>query len=504
MLTFAFVSLFLVAILLRLLPARMAPHGSGVDQWFWRAYIEAVRREKRFPPNLPQFLLDEAQWYPPLFPWLLSRLPVSVFERYAGLVAISLDLLRMLMLIWTTRALSGSDLSALVAGFAYALTPVLITYNMQLNPRGLGALFLDATWLSVAAAVLGDGNPLFWGLALVFAGLVLITHKMTTQLFVFTAVVGTGLSLDFKLALLVPGAMLSAFILSGGFYRFVLRAHGDILAFWYRNWRWSGSNPVLESPIYGEPGFESPSKYYRRGGAAWLRRLQFVVGFNPWMPAVLAIGLLAGWNGHAFTSLETWAFAWLAISFVFALLTTLVPALRCLGQGYLYGYNGSFPAALALGLSAPPLAGSWYWPTLVGVTVFASFAALAAFFRALRTSRTMKVDADLDAAISRLDTLPEGAVMCLPQHWHDVVAYRTGKAVAFGGHGYGFSQLAPVFPRFVVPVRDFIVEQRVAYLLLWLVYVNDKFINDLPAAEIEIFGDYRLYKFADTVEEGMV
>lgn len=487
--------LLLLAAVLRVLPTRLAPHGGGVDQWFWRAYIETARRTGRFPPDLPQFQLDAAQWYPPLFPLLLVRAPAALFERHAGRVAVLLDLLRMAMLMLATQWLSGSESAALLAGGVYALTPLLITYNMQLNPRGLGALFLDAMWLCVAAVLLQNASPWWWLVAAVLAGLVLLTHKMTTQLLVFTAMLGACMTKDVRVALLLPAAVLAALLLSGGFYRRVLQAHGDIIVFWYKNWRWSGSNPILESPIYGEPGAESAGKFYRSGWRPWLRRLQFVIGFNPWMPTLLGVGVLAWWSGHGFSLLELAVFAWLALTFAFALLTTLVPAFRCFGQGYLYGYNGSFPAAMALGVSGGTLAQTWYWPLATIAAALASVAALVAFFRALRSSRTMKVDADLDAAITRLAVLPAGTVMCLPQHWHDVVAYRTGKPVAFGGHGYGFERLAPVFPRLTVPVREFMAAQSVAYLLLWPAYANAKFLADLPAASLETFGDYQLYRF---------
>src|SRR5262249_37511317 len=56
----------LLAYVLRSLPHRLSPQGLGVDHWFWKPYIETYRRERRFPPELPQSLLDEAQWYPPL------------------------------------------------------------------------------------------------------------------------------------------------------------------------------------------------------------------------------------------------------------------------------------------------------------------------------------------------------------------------------------------------------------------------------------------------------
>ena len=87
----------------------IAPHGTGVDQWFWKAYVEKLRDERKFPPDLPQFLLDEAQWYPPLFPVILARLPRPVFDRHARYLAILIDLLRLGLLVAATRWLSGSD-----------------------------------------------------------------------------------------------------------------------------------------------------------------------------------------------------------------------------------------------------------------------------------------------------------------------------------------------------------------------------------------------------------
>jgi hypothetical protein len=491
-----FLGLIALALVLRVIPAVVAPHGAGVDQWFWRAYIEKLRATKIFPPQLPQFLLDEAQWYPPLFPVLLSKLPATAFSQYGRYLAVLIDLLRLLVLVLATRWLSGSDQAALIAGAAYSITPVLVTYNMQLNPRGMAALFLDLCWLTVAALLLKDAAPWLWCVALLLAGLVLLTHKMTTQIFWFIALAGAGISERIELALLVPGGMVAAYLLSGGFYRKVLSAHADIASFWRQNWHWSGSNPILESPVYGEPGFESPTKYYRGGWRPWLRRLQFVLGFNPWMPAMLVIGAAAYVQGYAFSRIETWVFAWLSLCFAFALLTTLVPVLRCLGQGYLYGYNGGFPAALALGMTWYGMRNQGFWQAVVALTVLACVAGLTAFFRTLRTSRTMKVDAQLEAAIERLAALPEGVVMCFPQHWHDVVAYRTRQPVLFGGHGYGFRRLQCVFPRLLEPVGTLIAQHQVKYLLTYEGYCNARFLADLPTAAIECFGEYRLYRFS--------
>ena len=495
-------ALIVLALLLRVIPAALAPRDAGVDQWFWRAYIEKLKAAKIFPPQLPQFLLDEAQWYPPLFPVVISKLPAAAFTRHGRYLAVLIDLVRLGVLVVATHWLSGSDEAAIFAGAAYLTTPLLVTYNMQLNPRGMAALFLDLCWLTVAALLLRDGTPWLWGLALFLAGLVLLTHKMTTQVFWFVSLVGAGISGRIELALLVPGSMVAAYLISGGFYRKVLSAHADVISFWYRNWHWSGSNPILESPIYGEPGFESPTKYYRSGWRPWLRRLQFVIGFNPWMPAVLMIGAAAYVDGYAFSRIEAWVLVWLCLCFAFALLTTLVPMLRCLGQGYLYGYNGSFPAALALGMTWRSVGNHGYWQAMVALTLLACLVGLAAFFRALRSSRTMKVDAQLEAAIKRLAALPEGVVMCFPQHWHDAVAYRTQHSVLFGGHGYGVQQLQGLFPRLLVPVGTLIARHGVKYLLTYKGYCNTRFLADLPAANMERFGEYRLYCFRRHCSEG--
>lgn len=493
---FEIVFLVLFAYALRIAPHYILRQSAGVDQWFWRAYIGKLRSDRKFPPELPQFLLDVAQWYPPLFPVLLARLPTGAFERHAHRFAVLIDVARLVLLCAAVRWLSGSNQAVLIAGLAYAITPVLISYNMQLNPRGLGALFLDMVWLAVAGLIFFDAPNLMWVAACGLGGLILLTHKMTTQLFVFTAISGAVIASDVRLALLVPGSIIAALILSAGFYRRVFQAHSDIVSFWYRNWQWSGSHPVLESPVYGEPGYESPGKYYRLGFRAWLRRLQFVVGFNPWVPAVLGVLVVALFTGYNFTSLEKWVAGWLALTFTFALITTLVPALRCFGQGYLYGYNGSFPAALTLGLTSVSLASTWTWRIIALGSVLACVTALVAYFRALGSSRTAKVDSHLDAAVRHLARLPKGAVMCLPQHWHDLVAFRTGHPVVFGGHGFGFRRLDPVFPRLLEKIQDIVATYNVRYLLTYRGYCNSRFLADLPPATVTEFGDYQLYRFA--------
>ena len=83
--------------------------------------------------------------------------------------------------------------------------------------------------------------------------------------------------------------------------------------------------------------------------------------------------------------------------------------------------------------------------------------------------------------------------MCLPQHWHDQVAYRTGHPVAYGGHGYGFALLQEVFPRLLVRINEFAARHNVRYLLTYRGFCNDSLLADLSGAEVTEFGEYQLY-----------
>jgi hypothetical protein len=109
------VNVLLVAIVLSLgLLLRIRPHGLsggglGVDQWFWKTYIETYRRERQFPPKLPQYALDEEQWYPPLFPLFLARLPAAGFNLCNHIFAAFVDLIRMLLMLYFTCLLTDGN-----------------------------------------------------------------------------------------------------------------------------------------------------------------------------------------------------------------------------------------------------------------------------------------------------------------------------------------------------------------------------------------------------------
>lgn len=477
------------AFLLRYLPHVLAPLGIGVDHWYWRRYIEKYRAEGKFPPDLPQYLLESAQWYPPLFPLVLALLPSVLFDRFSHLLAIVIDLFRVASVMAIVHSLTGGDAVAVgVAGAVYAVTPLLVSYNVQLNPRGLAALMLDLALYSATLIFFFNGPAWLWLVLVPTCGLILLTHKMTTQLFWFLCLAGAVL--DWKVALLIPLSIVVALAMSKGFYWKVLLAHWDIVAFWYRNWPWAGANPVKESPIYGVEGYETPRKIHRKGAAGIAKHVFTQMAYNPFAWLLMALLLAYPFLPVPLGGFPLFVIGGLALTLAFGLATALVPAIRCLGAGHLYLYNAAFPSALVWGLLYDREA-EFILPFLA-VGFAASLLAIVRYYVHVKQSPTLKIDPDFDAVLSFLAAKDCGAVMCVPPQWYDVVAYKTGLPVLFGGHGYGFKLLEDTFPRLLIPVAELVRRYGMRYVLIEEGAVTEKFLRDLPPHTTREFGKYRV------------
>lgn len=490
-----FFGIMLFGFFLRWMPHRMASGGLGVDHWYWKLYLETYWRERRFPPELPQFLLEEYQWYPPLFIMIVARLPRVVFERYSHLIGLVVDLVRMALAMVLAAWLSnGNTLVMGVAGLVYATTPVMVSYNVQLNPRGLAALFLDLQVLAVLMLVGPESGPWWlWGVVWLLGALVLLCHKMTTQLMCFLAFAGALATGDWRIIIVIPASILTAWVLSGGFYRKVLLAHWDAVSFWYRNWPWLMAHPVKESPVYGDPGYLTPTRFYQPGLKGMLRHVRYFIAYNPWAWFLLPIFVLLPSSGFPLLGV----YAWLAATLLFGVLTVVVHQCRCLGSGYLYVYNTALPSALLWGaVMAHPRLSVPVW-LLVLMAIIISLAAIAMFYRNVLTSQTLKVDENFEALIGWLTKAERGVVMCLPVMWYDVIAYRTAQSVFYGGHAYGFKLFQLIIPRLMVSMRDAVKNYQVRYLVTVEGYLNEKFINDLRFDRVLEFGPYRVFCLRD-------
>src|ERR1051325_6770147 len=132
----------------------------GVDTWYYMASAEAIRKQKRLPISLPQYLLhDERESYPAVFPLFLALLPPKWLRSYFWLVSPIIDAIHLLLLYLLAFRLTDSVLAAGTAGLIYAVTPQLISETRNLNGRAFASLLQTTTMLVLLRSVIPSVGP---------------------------------------------------------------------------------------------------------------------------------------------------------------------------------------------------------------------------------------------------------------------------------------------------------------------------------------------------------
>src|SRR5258708_7395020 len=132
----------------------------GVDTWYYLASAEAIRRQKRLPISLPQYLLhDDKESYPAVFPLFLALLPSGWLQSNFWLVSPIVDVVQLLLLYLLTFRLTDSVLASGTAGLIYAVTPQLISETRNLNGRAFASLLQTITMLVLLRSAIPSVGP---------------------------------------------------------------------------------------------------------------------------------------------------------------------------------------------------------------------------------------------------------------------------------------------------------------------------------------------------------
>ncbi len=455
----------------------------GVDTWYYLASAAAIRDQKRLPISLPQYLLhDRTESYPAVFPLFLAALSPTWLRQYFWLLSPITDAVHLLLLYLLSFRLTDSVLAAATAGLIYAVTPQLISETRNLNGRAFASLLQTLAMLTLLRSVIPSNGPSRlegFGATGLFAVAVLLiavlynTHTSTTiALLVSTAT----LSVVFREPRFVLAAALGlplAILISGGYYLRVIQNHLHAAFFWLRNVHLTRAHQVDDSPLFGRTRTDRSAArgLYESGLRSRLGLGVRLLGENPFILAMLVTPVpVSAWGGHIY-----W---WAVAILIWSVLTTFGGPLRILGPGFHYMKASVFPSAYALAVTVNVQEGAF---SLLGATLLvsllASFAALAYFYRVMarrQTEHTSQTPPDLANAAEYLRGLQGRNVLVLPTMYADFVAFAADKAVVWGGHSGDltrFEEFAPVIRR---PLEYFFERYEVDYLLLDLAYTDPR------------------------------
>jgi hypothetical protein len=470
----------------------------GVDQWYWLLCAEDVKNRRKLPPRLPYFMLEiEEQWYPPLFAGLLSLLPMKWLKEHGGKISQLIDLLHGLVIFLAVLWFSHSSVIAFLLTLSYIVVWFPLSYNTQLQPRGLANLLL--TMIMVGLWFYVDTHSFYiWVGVLALSVILLFLHKMTVQMWVIY-LLGFGVwTWDWKILLLIPASVLFALFVSKGFYIKMMKAHWDIVSFWHENIKYLGSHQYYESPFYRKDGFISTA--FHRGG--WRHQTRKLFSLYKYNAFILLLPVLAYHAiQHPQGKLENYLWVWLGLVCLWTLLTTFVPYFLALGGGHYYLYQAFFPLFVLTGVSIQSMSASllgWLFVAW-GIGFVYSVVKWERYSRSVPSQETSTVGNDLKEVLGFLKTLTMDGVYCIPFTLSDAIAYWTRKKVFWGGHSYGFHDLLkPYFPIMREDVNETLKKKHLNYLIFWRGYLRS--LKDIGLEEgrdiRHLFGkgEYDLYE----------
>lgn len=478
----------------------------GVDTWYYLAWADALRRQKRLPISLPRYLLhDRVESYPAVFPLCLALLPPGWLKRYFWLLSPLIDALHLLVLYFLTFRLTDSVLAAATAGLIYALTPQLISETRNLNGRAFASLLQTLAMVTLMRALIaGDGATgtlvgdrgrlVLLGVALLLIALLYNTHTSTTIAFlvgVATLSVVTG---DVRYVLFGALGLPLAILLSGGYYLRVIGNHLHAARFWRRNVGLTRAHQVEDSPLFAPTGRrDAPSGgLYGSSPRSRLGLAVRVVGENPFILAMLVAPVPANvWGAHMY---------WWAVGIlVWSVATTFGGPLRILGPGFHYMKASVFPSAYALAVVVNVYEGAFSLSGLMlVVSLIGSLAALSYFYRYMarrQTEHTAQTPPDLAEAAQYVRTLPVSRLLVLPSMYADYLAYASQKAVVWGGHSGNLDRLHEFYPVIRRPLDYFFERYDVDCVVLDLQYTTPERLGIRDhVRESAVFGPIAVYQ----------
>ena len=324
-----------LGLLIRFRPLWINP-ALGVDHWYWLLCAEDVKRRRKLPPKLPYFMLEmEEQWYPPLFAGLLALLPIKWLREHGGKISQLIDLLHGFLIFLAVLRFSDSLIIAFLSSLSYLIAWFPLSYNTQLQPRGLANFLLTLTMVGLWFYI-NTNSLAIWSGVLFISVILLFLHKMTVQVWIVYLLSFGFWAWDWKILFLIPASIFLALVVSQSFYLKMLKAHWDIVSFWHENIKYYGSHQYYESSLYRKEDFVSTA-FHRGGWRHQIRKLLSLYKYNAFILLLPVIAYHAIYQHQG--ELQNFLWMWLGVTYLWALLTTFVPYFLALGGGHYYIYQ---------------------------------------------------------------------------------------------------------------------------------------------------------------------
>lgn len=418
-----------------------AKMGATHDTWYHFEVARRIRESRSLPERIDQFIVGGPYDYPPLLHLILAVLPEDVAFEYKWTFSPVVDVLHMGFVGAVTYWVTGSPTAAVAAVGIYATVPITVMEFSHLTPRVVGSFLLSVVVVIVFYA-LTAGSTWYLAIATVVGGILLLTHRMSSQTLAFMFLFFTAWHLQPWYLAVVAGSVVLATLLSAGHYATVLRGHVSIINFWRRQYN-EGRSPdsfreeYMTSPTDDSEGDGRSSAL--RSIVERVKRFRSIpfVADSGW--SFLLAGLLvAGWAGLLspvgvpeieLSPFESHLATWALFIVVFAIMTQYLPKFKLVGEGYKYFMWGGFPTAVSLAvllMAADGLLFSLGYVVATGGMVAYTYLRMRG-----RGAESNRRNVQSGGVLEFIDDAEGRNVMCLPTDMSFPIIHSTDKNVLF-------------------------------------------------------------------------
>lgn len=459
----------------------------GVDIWTHLLYLQEYYKQKEIPKNIENgFLIKGIYDYPPAFIFILSKFSYPLVEKYEFLFSPFFDAMHLTIIFFASFYLTGNLYIAFLAQALYVLTPIIILENASATPRSLGYTLFTIVFMSLFFYSVYS-NILFLPIAFIAGTFIFISHRFTTQGYLFFSLFFTIITKDLLYISVFIFTFLIAIVLTKGFYIKVLRGHIGNLKFWYKN-----IDVRFAHQVKGNYKEHKTKDFVFRVYNEFLKFPPFVLAItNPWTLPVLFVAIVFQVPFLQLRSMNDYIGMWVLFSYVLALLTIWVPKLRFLGEGQRYLELSAFPTAF---LSASILLGTNGVLKSIFVVVYILMG-IGAFLTVVVVQRKAIIKDTLRSLTPAMQQMfrylknlqDKPKLLCIPHQITTNTIYHTGCQVLVNADYTNIEKISDIYPYIKKPISDIMRKYNLNMILLNQDYAQ---ISDLKIARYRIIKQY--------------
>ncbi len=463
----------------------------GVDIWTHLLYLKEYHKQKGIPKNIENgFLISGDYDYPPIFILILSKFPFRLVEKYEFIFSPFFDSLLVALVFLISFYLTGNILLSVLTQAIYVLTPIIVLENASATPRSLGYSLFTILFLSLFLYV-QNGQTLFLFLSIICGSLIFLSHRFTTQGFLFFSIFFSIFEKDLIYLEVFLLSLLLAIIFSKGFYLKVFKGHIGNLAFWFKNIKYR-----FYHQIKGSYKQHKTKDFIFKTYNQFLKFPPFVLAItNPWTIPVFYIFFFVKFSDPLISRM----LLWVVLSYILALLTTWIPKLRFLGEGQRYLELSAFPTAiLSSKLFFEVLKTDFKNIIILGYALMAiaSFVTIIVIQRkGIIKDKLRTITPSMQNMFYYLKSLKvKPRLLCIPHQITTNTIFHTGCPVFVNASYANINKISEVYPYLRRPISQIVDKYNLDMILLNEDYVD---VKDLKLKKYELvkkFDNFLLIK----------